>query len=162
MFQYNTRFSTEKCTTFRFKSGLFLASLVVLFYTPWAKIDRNAGHPHRGKLTPYKPGPFDLKLTPSDEKHLLSGKPVMKQIQDEGGSTGGRAICIQDVHAPKCAVWNQILNFDSYVGKVNRLKECRKYFSKRNKDGSSTIKVKMLVGVIPGYKVSLLGYLKLN
>jgi hypothetical protein len=147
-------FSSDKLSTVRFKSSLFIVSLAVLFHLSWAKIDRNTAHPHRGKLSRYHPGPFHLKLTASDEKQLLLGKSVMKQVQDEGGSTGGRAICIQDVHAPKCAVWNQILNFDSYVGKVNRLKECKKYFSQKNKDGSTTIKVKMLVGVIPGYKVS--------
>lgn len=146
--------SSDRLSTFRFKSSLLLVSWAVLFYLTWAKIDRNTAHPHKGKLSPYNPGPFHLKLTASDEKELLLGKSVMKQVQDEAGSTGGRAICIQDVHAPKCAVWNQILNFDSYVGKVSRLKECKKYFSQRNKDGSTTIKVKMLVGVIPGYKVS--------
>mmetsp|Transcript_3791 Transcript_3791/g.5642 ORF Transcript_3791/g.5642 Transcript_3791/m.5642 type:complete len:248 (+) Transcript_3791:148-891(+) len=143
---------SEKRTSCRLKTCVFFLVLGLLFCTSLARVDRNAGHPHRGKLTPYKPGPFDLKLTPSDEKELVSGKSVMKQVRDAGESAGGRAICVQDVNAPKSAVWNQILNFDSYVGKVNKLKECKKYFAQRNKDGSSTIKVKMLIGVLPGYK----------
>ena len=81
----------------------------------------------------------------------------MKQIPGEGGGNeGGRAICIQDVNAPKEAVWNQILDLDHYVGKVNKLKECKNYFVKKNSDGTSTIKTKMVVGVIPGYSVSCL------
>ena len=111
----------------------------------------------QGKLTPYSPGPFDvLKLGPKDEDALSKDKAVMKQIPgDGGGNEGGRAICIQDVNAPKEAVWNQILDLDHYVGKVNKLKECKNYFVKKNSDGTSTIKTKMVVGVIPGYSVSL-------
>jgi hypothetical protein len=111
----------------------------------------------QGKLTPYNPGPFDvLKLGPKDEDALSQDKAVMKQIPGEGGkgNEGGRAICIQDVNAPKEAVWNQILDLDHYVGKVNKLKECKNYVVKKNKDGTSTIKTKMVVGVIPGYSVS--------
>ena len=112
----------------------------------------------QGKLPPYSPGPFDvLKLGPKDEEALSQDKAVMKQIPGEGGkgNEGGRAICIQDVNAPKDAVWNQILDLDHYVGKVNKLKECKNYFVKKNKDGTSTIKTKMVVGVIPGYSVSV-------
>ena len=98
-----------------------------------------------------------LKLGPKDEDALSKDKAVMKQIPGEGGGNeGGRAICIQDVNAPKEAVWNQILDLDHYVGKVNKLKECKNYFVKKNADGTSTIKTKMVVGVIPGYSVSCL------
>ena len=143
----------KKKIYFHVKSAILVALCVLC--TTWAKIDRNAGHPHRGKLVPYKPGPFHLQLTRSDEKELDSGKSVMKQIRDEGKEgMGGRAICVQDVDAPRSAVWNQILDFDSYVGKVNKLKECKNYVVVRHKDGSSTIKTKMVIGVIPGYKVS--------
>lgn len=121
------------------------------------KQNHNVPHEHTGKLPPYSAGPFDvLKLGSKDEETLSKDKAVMKQIPGEGGkgNEGGRAICIQDVNAPKSAVWNQILDLDHYVGKVNKLKECKNYYVTKNSDGTSTIKTKMVVGVIPGYSVS--------
>lgn len=119
-----------------------------------AKKDRNRPHIHNGVLPQYTPGPFtDLVLEKSDEKTLSDGKSVMKQIPNPSGDKGGRAICVQDVEAPKNAVWNQILDLNSYVGKVDKLKECKNYFKKRNPDGTTTIKTKFIVGVLPGYKV---------
>eukprot|EP00591_Stephanopyxis_turris_P002595 CAMPEP_0195518150 /NCGR_PEP_ID=MMETSP0794_2-20130614/12377_1 /TAXON_ID=515487 /ORGANISM="Stephanopyxis turris, Strain CCMP 815" /LENGTH=250 /DNA_ID=CAMNT_0040647069 /DNA_START=102 /DNA_END=854 /DNA_ORIENTATION=+ len=138
---------------FLIRSTLFAALLCTPTSLCSAKRDRSLGHPHRGSLTPYTPGPFSLSLEKADEKELASGKSVMKQIPDESGAgLGGKAICVQDIGAPKSAVWNQILDMNSYVGKVGKLKECRNYFSKKNEDGSSTIKTKMVIGVIPGYK----------
>lgn len=131
---------------------------VLLVCLSWAglssgRVDRNAGHPHRGAVPQYEPGPFKtLTLSKSDLKVLASGKSVMKQIPAEGGSgLGGRAICVQDVEAPKKAVWNQILDLNSYKGKVAKLKECKNYEVTKNRDGSTTIKTKMVIGVIPGY-----------
>jgi len=118
------------------------------------KMDRNAGHEHRGVLTPYEPGPFgQLSLEKKDESILGNGKPVMKQIlpEEEGGA--GKAVCVQDVDAPKSAVWNQILNLNDYKGKVPKVKECKNYVFKKNGDGRYTIKTKMVVGVMPGYSV---------
>jgi hypothetical protein len=110
-------------------------------------------HPHQGVLSPYGPGPFQsLDLDKGDEKELQSGKPVMKQNQ--GSELAGGAICVQDVDAPKAAVWSQILDLDSYKGKVPKVNECKNYVVKQNKDGTTTLKTKMVVGVIPGYAVS--------
>lgn len=116
-------------------------------------IDRNGGHYHRGKLTQHQPGPFlSFQLNKGDEAILDKGKSVMKQIPDEGDSnSGGKAICVQDVNAPKSAVWNQILDLDHYKGKAPKLKECKNYFVKRNNDGSYNIKTKMVISVMPGY-----------
>lgn len=114
------------------------------------KIDRNSPHSHNGLLTPYTPGPFGISLESKDESSLGNGKPVMKQIKAEDGE-GGRVICVQDVTAPKEAVWNQILDLNSYVGKVDRLKTCKNYYVKKNPDGTTTIKTKFITGVLPGY-----------
>jgi hypothetical protein len=144
--------------------SLFTVSslLVVCLVSSWtglssvsARVDRNAGHPHRGAVPPYTPGPFKtLSLSKADLKELANGKAVMKQIPAEGGSgLGGRAICVQDVEAPKKAVWNQILDLNSYKGKVSKLKECKNYDITKNRDGSTTIKTKMVIGVVPGYSV---------
>lgn len=135
---------------------LALLPLLLLFISSVVdakKVNRNAPHEHHGKLTPYSPGPFDvLELTNKDEDDLSKDKSVMKQIAEEDGKSGGRAICVQDVKAPKSAVWNQILDLDHYVGKVNKLKECKNYLVRKREDGQGwQIKTKMVVGVIPGY-----------
>jgi hypothetical protein len=121
--------------------------------TVCAKKNYDLPHAHKGLLKAYEPGPFDsLKLDSNDEKMLESGKPVMKQTQGE--DLGGGAICVQDVNAPKDAVWSQILSLDSYKGKVPKVNEANNYKVQQNPDGTCTIKTKMVVGVIPGYSVS--------
>lgn len=134
-------------------AALLLLLLPLLLLTTHAKkIDRSAPHHHRGLLSPYTPGPFtDLTLGNADEQDLQSGKSIMKQIPAPAGEKGGRAICVQDVTAPKHAVWNQILDLNHYVGKVDKLKECRNYFRNKNADGTTTIKTKFIVGVLPGF-----------
>eukprot|EP00980_Cylindrotheca_fusiformis_P004682 scaffold992_cov116-Cylindrotheca_fusiformis.AAC.17 len=117
-----------------------------------AKKNRDAPHPHQGILTPYKPGPFtSLSLTNSDIQDLNEGKPVMKQTQAKDGEMAGGAICVQDIQAPMDQVWDQILNLNDYKGKVPKVNECVNYCDRVNKDGTRTIKTKMVVGVIPGY-----------
>jgi hypothetical protein len=119
----------------------------------WAKKDRNQPQGHRGLLTPYKPGPFSATLSKSDEKLLAAGKPVMKQTMPSEDEAGGGAICVQDIQAPKEAVWSQILDLNSYKGKVPKVSVSKNYVSKRNSDGSNTIKTRMVLGVMPGYSV---------
>jgi hypothetical protein len=123
--------------------------------TTCAKKNFDLPHPHQGILKPYEAGPFSsLKLDSADEKLLEAGKPVMKQTQ---GDEGGGAICVQDVDAPKEAVWSQILDLDSYKGKVPKVNEAKNYKVQQNPDGTCTIKTKMVVGVLPGYSVRLVG-----
>ena len=144
------------------RSLLLLLSLSLVYFSQTnlvvsARRDRDLPHGHRGKLTPYTPGPFsDLEITDSDEKGLSVGSPVMKQIPypAEEKKEGGRAICVQDVDATRPAVWNQILRLDHYVGKVSKLKECKNYYVGAKEDGTVQIKTKMVIGVLPGYQVS--------
>lgn len=78
---------------------------------------------------------------------------VMKQVPSTGAdSLGGRALCVQDVTSPISDVWNQILSFNDYVGKVPKLKECKIYEQEELDDNSKKIKVRMVIGVMPGYK----------
>ncbi len=138
----------------RYTNKLSLLLLAIWsFASTLGKKDRDLPHPHQGLLKPYKAGPFEsLKLDSSDEKLLESGKPVMKQTQ--GGDLGGGAICVQDVSAPKEAVWSQILELDKYKGKVPKVAEAKNYQVQKNSDGTCTIKTKMVVSVLPGYSVS--------
>jgi hypothetical protein len=108
-------------------------------------------------LKRYSPGPFDsIKLSPEEERKLNAGQPVMKQqlpTRDDPEGGGGGAICVQDVAAPRSAVWSQILDLDSYRSKVSKVNESRNYYVKRHPDGTCTIKTKQVLGVLPGYSV---------
>ena len=136
------------------------------------KIDRNAPHGHRGKLTPYTPGPFlGLTLTSDDEMTLERGESVMKQTLPSDGSSsssGGTAICVQDVHAPVTAVWAQILHMEEYPQKVNKVLKCENYHVAPTHHDNNTeekqkkkirIKTKQVLGVLPGYSVRVCGCL---
>ena len=132
--------------------------LLIVFVTPNAhgKKNRSTPHPHQGVLKAYEPGPFtNIKLTSADEKKLADGQPVMKQtMADESDPmAGGGAICVQDVAAPKATVWEQILDMDSYKGKVPKVISCNNYFTGKTDKGNLRFKTKMVVGVLPGYAV---------
>jgi hypothetical protein len=90
-------------------------------------------------------------LGSKDEAHLEEGKPVMKQVIPDSPDESGTVLCIQDVNAPKPAVWNQILGLDVYQGKVPKVKDCHNYVVRKNADGSHTIKTCMKLGIMPGY-----------
>jgi hypothetical protein len=148
---------------FSSRSASTLSFLLVLLWNncqySTARKDRNAPHSHRGILRPYNPGPFEnMKLSRQDENALNKGESVTKQTMPspDDPDAGGGVLCIQDVDAPKAAVWNQILDLDSYEGKVSKVNKCKNYFVGKNKDGSSTIKTKMVLGVMPGYSVRAL------
>jgi hypothetical protein len=144
-------------TSFRFSDRvLSIATVLVALLSCQSCLcrkDYDVPHAHQGVLSPYEAGPFhSLDLNKGDEKELESGKPVMKQQQ--GSDLAGGAICVQDVDAPKAAVWSQILDLDAYKGKVPKVNECKNYAVQQNEDGTTTLKTKMVVGVIPGYAVS--------
>lgn len=138
-------------------SSLWIVVIVLVVVTQLAschgkKQNRDLPHIHRGVLSSFEAGPFDsIELDKNDEKVLDSGKPIMKMTQGEGDELGGSSICVQDVAAPKEAVWSQILDFDAYKGKVPKVGECKNYVAKLNDDGTSTMKTQMSVKVIPGY-----------
>jgi len=131
--------------------SLVCISFIVLGISSDAKRDRNVPHPHEKLLKTYEAGPFSIKLDRKDENELLSGKAVMKQKEAKGGELAGGAICVQDVEAPLEAVWSQILDLDKYKGKVPKVNECKNYYVTKNRDGTCTIKTKMVLGVIQGY-----------
>lgn len=148
----STSFSTMAATTV-----LLLLSIIFCSFTTTceARKSRDLPHHHSGLLQAYEPGPFTtIKLDKADEETLKNGKPVMKQNKGDGDDgVGGGAICVQDVNAPKEAVWSQILDLESYKGKVPKVNESKNYAVQENPDGTCTIKTKMVLGVLPGYSV---------
>lgn len=139
-------------------SSSFFAILTILLLVSASakKKDRNLPQGHFGILKGYEPGAFDLALKSSDEKDLNNGKSVMKQSLPKKGEDdgGGGAICVQDIQAPKDAVWRQILLLDEYEKKVAKVMECKNYEVKNRGDGTFNIKTRMKLGVMPGYSVS--------
>lgn len=145
--------ATMKILSFRY---LLVSGAILLISSVDSRKDTRSTHPHQGILKRYNAGPFEnLSLGKKDEVALESGKPVMKQIMPgkDSQELGGTAICIQDVNAPKSAVWNQILGLDNYEGKVPKVKKCNNYTVRKNPDGSHTIKTLMKIGIMPGYSV---------
>lgn len=126
---------------------------VIAFSACAKKIDRNVPHGHNGILSQYQPGPFDLSLGSKDENQLSDGKSVMKQIMPKNTEAGGsgKVICVQDIAAPKQAVWNQILRLDEYEKKVPKVVKSRNYQVQRHRDGKFTMKTHQKLGVLPGY-----------
>ena len=137
--------------------GFLLQVLLLITTTTTALADRrNQSHDHTGKLTSYKPGPVvGIKLSKQEESKLASGHSVMKQtmVDPKNPAAGGGAICIQDIDAPKAAVWNQILDFDSYTKKVSKVVQSKNYHVSAKKQNQHSIKTKMVLGVLPGYSV---------
>ena len=88
----------------------------------------------------------------------------MKQVMPKPGEadSAGGVFCVQDIEAPKAAVWNQILGMDEYEKKVAKVLECKNYEVHRNENGSITIKTRQKLGVLPGYSVSILALLVID
>lgn len=61
-----------------------------------------------------------LKLSSSEETKLNSGEMIVRQADSSTG-TGGSATAIQVIQAPADIVWKQLLDFNAYVGKVDKL-----------------------------------------
>ena len=133
-----------------------LVATILLCISVSGRKDRNVPHGHHGILKPHIPGPFEVSLEASDEQVLSSGKSVMKQVMPKPGEadSAGGVFCVQDIEAPKEAVWNQILGMDEYEKKVAKVLECKNYEVRKNENGSITIKTRQKLGVLPGYSVS--------
>jgi len=86
--------------------------------------NKNAAHPHQGKLKPFSHGPPAVSISNSDKAKLDEGEMIVRQTKD-AGSASGRALAIQTIHAPPHIVWGQLLDFSSYNRKVDKLAEVR-------------------------------------
>jgi hypothetical protein len=79
-------------------------------------------HGHQGKLKPFVPGEPSVTISKSDQARLDAGEMLISQTKD-AGSASGRATAIQTMHAPPKTVWNQLLDFNAYPKKVDKLVE---------------------------------------
>ena len=92
--------------------------------------DPNAPHAHTGKQQPFSPGDPNVNLDRKALSILSSGKPFQTTIHVPG-STSGRGLVVQEVHAPPNVVWDRILDFDHYADMVPRTFECKSYHVQR-------------------------------
>jgi hypothetical protein len=63
------------------------------------------------------------------------------------GSGAGRALAVQDVHAPPDVVWSKILDFDNYKNMVPKVSQCSNYQVEHLRNGTDIIKTRMLMNV---------------
>ncbi|MEQ1566738.1 MAG: SRPBCC family protein [Myxococcota bacterium] len=104
--------------------------------------DASTPHPHRGVLRAYDGPPPRPTLTEADLATLGSGRPVLQQAQTTtGAGAAGRALAVQDVHAPPNAVWARITDFGAYPRMVDHVLECEPYAS----DGDH-LRVRFVIG----------------
>jgi len=104
---------------------LFSIQLTCFFLVPQVNgSDKNKPHKHQGVLEPYSSEKPRMNLKEKQLQDLLAGKTVLQQLVQGGG---GRAIVIQDVHAPSDIVWDRILDFSGYPKMVPKLAQCECY-----------------------------------
>jgi hypothetical protein len=96
-----------------------LTALLVSLLTPllWAA-NADAPHPHRGVIPAIVGAPPSPELTRQERGQILSGEPVLKQVQD---GSGGRAVAIFLVQTPPEAAWSVIMDYPHYAGWVEDL-----------------------------------------
>lgn len=94
--------------------------------------DPDVPHAHSGKQQPFPPGNPNVSLDRKALSTLASGKPFQTTIHVPG-STSGRGLVVQEIHAPPEVVWDRILDFDHYVDMVPRTVECKNYHVHKQK-----------------------------
>lgn len=124
--------------------------LATAFLLLWAAESANSSepHPHQGLIPRFEfDGKPEVELTADDLKHIDSGE-LWTQSREEDEI--GRGIGIRDIAAPPDVVFDQISDYEGYVGKVPMLYSLKSY-SKESQDGVDIEKSTYLVKVIPGY-----------
>ncbi|CAM9297381.1 unnamed protein product, partial [Heterosigma akashiwo] len=132
---------------------IVLVSLVCDLFVPLTPVveaaDKSKPHKHQGSLQPYKPEKPLIKLSPKQLSILQAGKNVQQQLLQGGG---GRAMVIQDVHAPCADVWARITDFPAYPKMVPKVTQCQNYEVKKASKGAQEIFTRMRLGVF-GVKI---------
>uniref|UniRef100_A0A6U4DG12 Coenzyme Q-binding protein COQ10 START domain-containing protein n=1 Tax=Minutocellus polymorphus TaxID=265543 RepID=A0A6U4DG12_9STRA len=115
---------------------LMLSLLLLLVILPDASLilasDPSVPHAHKGKQDPFSPGDPNVSLDSKALSILSSGQPFQTTIHVPG-STSGRGLVVQEVHAPPDAVWDRILDFNHYADMVPRTFECKNYDEQKHK-----------------------------
>ncbi|KAG5188008.1 hypothetical protein JKP88DRAFT_347956 [Tribonema minus] len=102
-------------------------------------------HPHQGLSDPYPPGKPETELASKDIQLLRDGKLVQQSFKKGGGA--GRALAVQDLHAPPDYVWDRILDFGNYPKMVPKVVKCNNYEVETFRNGTEAIKTRMVMNV---------------
>ena len=106
--------------------------LLALLFLPALASDPSVPHAHTGKQQPFAPGDPNVSLDKKALSIMASGRPFQTTIHVPG-STSGRGLVVQEVHAPPDVVWDRILDFNSYANMVPRTFECKNYDVQKHK-----------------------------
>ena len=98
--------------------------LPLLFLGALQAADPTKPHFHQGRLESYDGPPPTVELTAGELAALARGEPVKRQLKT---GTGGRAVAVQDIHAPTDVVWGRILDYNAYPDMVDGVYECEIY-----------------------------------
>jgi len=134
------------------KMSYFCYAILIYLYLFCNECDaanKNKPHKHQGSLEPYKSEKPKITLTSKQLSDLLAGKLVKEQLLQGGG---GRAMVIQDVHAPCDVVWDRILDFRSYPKMVPKVAQCENYVVEKGKNEDYKICTRMRLSVF-GVKI---------
>eukprot|EP00953_Heterococcus_sp_UTEX-ZZ885_P031788 16641-Heterococcus_DN1.PRE.1 len=94
---------------------------------------------------PYKPGKPDITLSAKELQQLRDGKLVQQSLTVGDGQ--GRALAVQDVHAPPEYVWDRILDFENYPKMVPKVSKCGNYEVENLRNGTDILKTRMVMNV---------------
>ena len=114
---------------------------ILLSTLPARTLSAGTPHIHDGVIPPYTPTPPSVEITADVLAILESGKPYKTQVKGDGG---GRGLVVVDVNAKEGIVWETILDFPKYVGRVKHTTKSDVYVTdddvalkKKNKNDSN-------------------------
>jgi len=126
-----------------------LIALILAVGSAWAA-DKSKSHPHMGKIKPFKLGKPDVTLKASELAKVDDGEMFIAQTMSADGLSG-RSTAVQSIAAPPKTIWAQLLDFDSYPKKVDKLVECKTYADVPKSMGNRQLKVMMKINAAPGF-----------
>lgn len=112
--------------------------------------DKSKPHPHTGKIKPFKLGKPDVTLKASEVSKVDAGEMFIAQSMSADGLSG-RSTAVQSIAAPPNTIWDQLLDFNAYPAKVDKLNECKIYEDKPKGMGNRQLKVMMKIAAAPGF-----------
>ena len=99
-----------------------------------ASADASQPHPHQGLLSKYErahPRKIGISMAGVDSEDLRKGEPVLRLLPLPGGY--GRAVSVQDIHAPEAVIWSAINDLNNYPKMVDGVVACKVYSQTKNR-----------------------------
>jgi len=153
---------------------MFTLVALILTVGSVSAADKSKPHPHAGKikvpqamgmtnhlpshvypanhppLQPFKLGKPDVTLKASELALVDDGKMFIAQVMAADGLSG-RSTAVQSIAAPPKTIWAQLLDFNAYPPKVDKLVDCKVYADNALGMGNRQLKVMMKINAAPGF-----------